>query len=145
MIWLLRHGDAEDAADEDAMRRLTARGEQEARTAGLALRALDVRLEACLTSPKVRARDTARLAADALGVEVKETPALRGGDFDPAEVAAGYGDVLLVGHEPDFSRAVQAATGARVEIKKGGLVAIDGSTLISLLRPDQIRVIAGIE
>jgi phosphohistidine phosphatase SixA len=52
--------------------------------------------------------------------------------------------VLLVGHEPDFSRAVQLATGARVELKKGGLAAIDGSILSSLLRPPQLRRIAGV-
>jgi phosphohistidine phosphatase len=145
LIWLLRHGDAEDATSDDASRRLTEAGEQQAKVAGLALAALGVRLDACLTSPKLRARDTARIATEALGVEVTEAEALRGGDFDPAELAAGFDDVLLVGHEPDFSRAVQATTGARVEIKKGGLAAIEGSVLLSLLRPDQVRRIAGME
>ena len=51
--------------------------------------------------------------------------------------------MLLVGHEPDFSRAIQLLTGGRVEIKKGGLAAIDGATLVGLLRPAQIRRIAG--
>jgi hypothetical protein len=50
----------------------------------------------------------------------------------------------LVGHEPDFSRAVQLATGARAELKKGGMAAIDGSVLHSLLRPGQVRRIAGL-
>jgi phosphohistidine phosphatase len=49
-----------------------------------------------------------------------------------------------VGHEPDFSRAVQLATGARIDLKKGGIAAIDDSTLVSLLRPGQVRRIAGI-
>jgi phosphohistidine phosphatase len=145
LIWLLRHGDAEEATSDDASRRLTEAGEQQAKVAGLALAALGVRLDACLTSPKLRARDTARIATEALDVEVTEAEALRGGDFDPAELAAGFDDVLLVGHEPDFSRAVQATTGARVEIKKGGLAAIEGSVLLSLLRPDQVRRIAGME
>ena len=143
MIWLLRHGDAEDAAPNDAARRLTAKGERQARAAGAALAALDVGIEACFTSPKIRALDTARLACEGLGVEAQTSDALRGGDFDAAQLAAGHGAVLLVGHEPDFSRAVQALTGARVEFKKGGLAAIDGSTLAALLRPAQIRLIAG--
>ena len=87
---------------------------------------------------------TARLACEPLGVEVEVSEALRGGDFDPAELAAGRGEVLLVGHEPDFSRAIQLITGGRVEMKKGGLAALDGSTLVTLLRPGALRRIAGL-
>jgi phosphohistidine phosphatase len=143
MIWLLRHGDAEDAASDDASRRLTAKGERQARAAGRALAALDVGIERCLSSPKLRSADTARIACEELGVEVELTEALRGGDFDPGAVVDGSASTLLVGHEPDFSRAVQLATGARVQLKKGGLAAIDGSVLNTLLRPGQIRRIAG--
>ncbi|HEY8001056.1 MAG: SixA phosphatase family protein [Vicinamibacteria bacterium] len=143
MIWLLRHGDAEDHAADDASRRLTAKGERQARAAGEALAALDAGIEACLTSPKTRALDTARIACKPLGLEPEVSEALRGGDFDPAEIAAGRGTVLLVGHEPDLSRAVQLATGGRVEMKKGGLAAIADGSLAALLRPPQIRGIAG--
>ena len=142
MIWLLRHGDAEDTAADDASRRLTAKGERQSRDAGLALAKLGVGIDSCLSSPKVRALETARIACEPLDVEAEVSEALRGGDFDPDELAAGRGDVLLVGHEPDFSRAIQLATGARVELKKGGLAAIDGGTLLALLRPAQLRAIA---
>jgi phosphohistidine phosphatase len=142
IIWLLRHGDAEDSATDDAARRLTEEGVRQAEAAGKALAALGVRIEACLTSPKVRAHQMARIACSELGVEVEEAEALRGGDFDPIEVATGRGDVLLVGHEPDFSRAIQAATGARVRLKKGALAAIEGGTLIALLGPAALRAIA---
>jgi phosphohistidine phosphatase len=47
-----------------------------------------------------------------------------------------------VGHEPDFSRAIQATTGARVELKKGGLAAINGGLLLTLLRSPQLKAIA---
>lgn len=144
MIWLLRHGDAEDVAEDDASRRLTGKGERQSRAAGAALAALGVSIDCCLTSPKVRAEQTARLASEALGCEVETTEALRGGDFDPVELTAGRGTCLLVGHEPDLSRALTFATGARVVFKKGGLAAIDDATLISLLRPGQIaRIAAG--
>jgi phosphohistidine phosphatase len=143
VIWLLRHGEAEDNAADDASRRLTEKGERQSRTAGQALAKLGVELDVCLSSPKVRALDTARLACDALGLEVEQTEALRGGDFDPEDVSAGRGNVLLVGHEPDFSRAIQLATGARVDMKKGGLAAIEDGLVVSLLRPRQIREIAG--
>lgn len=143
MIWLLRHGEAEASAADDASRRLTEKGERQSRAAGRALSALGVEIDACLASPKVRARDTAAIACRELGAEVEEVEALRGGDFDPLQLAARHGDVLLVGHEPDFSRAVQAATGARVAVKKGGVVAIDDGKMASLLTPPQLRRIAG--
>jgi phosphohistidine phosphatase len=143
MIWLLRHGAAEDDAADDASRELTEEGRRQSRAAGKALAVLGVELGACLTSPKVRARDTARLACEPLGIEPEESDALRGGDFDPAELAAGRGEVLLVGHEPDLSRAVALLTAGRVKLKKGGMAAIDGSELSVLLRPSEIARIAG--
>jgi phosphohistidine phosphatase len=149
MIWLLRHGDAEEAAEDDAARRLTENGERQAEAAGRALEALEAGVGACLTSPKVRARDMARIACRGLGVEVEETDLLRGGGFDPQRVArqAGTkrgraGNVLLVGHEPDLSHAIEAVTGARVKLKKGGLAAIEDGTLIALLTPTQLVAMA---
>ena len=142
MIWLLRHGDAEEGAGDDAARRLTEKGERQARNAGQALAALGVRLDACLASPRVRAVETARLACEALGVEVEVASELAGGDFDPLALCAGRGEVLLVGHEPDFSNAVAAVTGARVEMKKGGLAAIDDRVLVALMRPAHLARLA---
>jgi phosphohistidine phosphatase len=71
MIYLLRHGDAEPGDGDDAARRLTGKGERQAKAAGKALAALGVSVDACLSSPKTRALDTARLAAEPLGVEVE--------------------------------------------------------------------------
>jgi phosphohistidine phosphatase len=143
-MYLLRHGEAEEVgADGDTARRLTEKGEWQARDAGLALATVGAGIEACLTSPKVRAVETARLACAALGVEVEVTEALRGGAFDALDLAAGRGDVLLVGHEPDFSAEVGRLTGANVALKKGGIAVVDGSTLVALWRPKEIRRIAG--
>jgi phosphohistidine phosphatase len=143
LIYLLRHGEAEDGSGDDAGRRLTEKGERQARDVGLALAALGVGIDACLASPKVRAMETARLACEALGVEVEVTEALRGGSFDALDLAAGRGDVLLVGHEPDFSMEVGRLTGAKVGMKKGGVAVVDGATLVALLGPKELRRIAG--
>jgi phosphohistidine phosphatase len=143
VIYLLRHGDAEDGAGDDAARRLTEKGERQARDGGRALAALGCRIDVCLASPKVRAVETARLACEALGVEVEVTEALRGGPFDALNLVAGRGDVLLVGHEPDFSMEVGRLTGANVAMKKGGIAVVDGSTLMALLRPKELSRIAG--
>jgi phosphohistidine phosphatase len=144
MIFLLRHGDAEHVEGKpDAERDLTEKGERQARDAGRALKALGVKLDACLTSPKVRARRTAELACKELGVKVEEDERLAGGDFDPLELAAGRGEAMLVGHEPDFSGAVALVTGSRVKMRKGGIAAIDDHLLHVLLRPKDLRRIAG--
>ncbi len=144
VIWLLRHGDAEDAAPgaDDASRALTKKGRRQSRDAGRALAALGVEIGACIASPKLRARETAEIAAEALGVEVEVDERLRGGDFDPADLAAGRGEVLLVGHEPDFSRAIALTTGSRVKLRKGGMAAFDDHLLHALYSPKDLRVLA---
>jgi phosphohistidine phosphatase len=144
VIWLLRHGDAEDGADKpDAERDLTEKGERQARAAGQALKALGAGLDVCLTSPKVRAKRTADLACEPLDCPVEEDDRLAGGDFDPLELAAGRGEVLLVGHEPDFSGAIAFVTGSRVKLRKGGIAALDDHVLHVLLRPKDLKAIAG--
>lgn len=144
MIWLLRHGDAEAGGGKpDADRELTEKGEQQSVNAGRALKKAGVELDVCLTSPKVRAKRTAELACAPLDCPVEEDDRLAGGDFDPLELAAGRGEVLLVGHEPDFSSAVAMVTGSRVKMKKGGIAAIDDHLLHALLRPKDLKAMAG--
>jgi phosphohistidine phosphatase len=143
VLWLLRHGDAEDGSP-DSERPLTEKGREQARAVGAALNALGVELDACLTSPKVRAAETARIACEPLGVEPQLEPKLSGGPFDPEALAAGLGDdVLLVGHDPDFSMAVHSLTGAQVRMKKGGLAGIEKGELIVLMRPKELKRIGG--
>jgi phosphohistidine phosphatase len=144
VIWLLRHGDAAEGSP-DAERQLTRRGENEARSAGAALAALGVKLDACLASPKVRAADSARLACEQVGgVAVELEPKLAGGPFDAEALVAGRGDeVMLVGHDPDFSTAVRQLTGARVQMKKGGLAGVEDGELKVLLRPSETAALGG--
>jgi phosphohistidine phosphatase len=142
VIYLLRHGDAEDGDGDDAARRLTPKGERQATTAGRALAVLGASLDVCLTSPKARAADTARLASTALDLEPEMAEELRGGSFDSLSLTAGRGNTLLVGHEPDFSGEVARLTGANVKLRKGGLAIVDSSTLIALLRPRDLAAIA---
>lgn len=143
MIYFLRHGDAArpDGLD-DAERPLTEKGERQSAAAGRALIALGAELNACLTSPKVRAAETARLACEPLGIEPVEARELTTGPFDPLGLAAGRGDVLLVGHEPSFSTEIAGLTGGRVRLRKGGLAIVEGSTLHLLLRPKDLAALA---
>jgi phosphohistidine phosphatase len=144
-LWLLRHGEAEphDARADDE-RRLTARGEDQSRAAGRALAAMEIVFQAVYTSPRVRACDTARLACEALGAEPLEHAPLREGFTagDALELLHADERILVVGHEPDFSQVVRDLTGARIDLKKGGVagVRMDGARgeLIALLRPREL-------
>jgi len=143
VIYLLRHGDAEDGNGDDAARRLTPKGERQAEAAGRALAALGAGIDTCLTSPKVRAAETARLACRALGLAPEVAEELRSGAFDSLGLAAGRGNALLVGHEPDFSSEIARLTGAKVKLRKGGLASVNGGTLLALLGPKDLLAIAG--
>src|SRR6266516_216455 len=129
-LWLLRHGEAEPHdVVPDAERRLTDRGREQSVAAGRALAALKIQIHLAFTSPRVRARDTALLACEALGVQpIEHEPLSAGFDAaDAAELMAAAGAdqrVLVVGHEPDFSQVVHDLTAARIDLKKGGIAAV---------------------
>lgn len=152
-LWLLRHGEAEPhGARDDRLRRLTERGEQQSRDAGAALQALGVVFDAVYTSPRVRAADTARLACAALGgePEVHEPLSAGFGADDARDLLAGAdaeARILVVGHEPDFSQTVYDLTGARADVKKGGVAGVrlgpGGAELIVLLRPRETSRLSG--
>lgn len=142
VIWLMRHAQAEDGSP-DAERRLTREGEEQARAAGAALARLGVELDGCASSPKLRARDTARLVCAALGIEPLEDERLAGGPFDPGALASELGErALLVGHDPDFSMAVHRMTGAQVRMSKAGIAGVDRGELKVLLRPQELVALA---
>jgi len=142
VIWLLRHGDAEPHGGDDASRQLTDKGKKQAEDAGQAIAALGIEIEACLTSPKVRALQTAKIACEPLGMEPEVAEELRGGLIDVRELASGR-EVMLVGHEPDLSNAVAELTGGKVKLKKGGLAGLEPGTLHVVLRPKDLAQIAG--
>lgn len=142
MLWLLRHADAADGRPDDA-RPLTEKGIRQARAAGQALARLGVNLDACLSSPKRRAVETAELACGPLAVTINIAPELSGGPFDPEALVAGLGDVLLVGHDPSMSLSLHDLTGAHSRMSKGGLAGINKGELLVLLRPPELMAIAG--
>jgi phosphohistidine phosphatase len=129
----------------DDERPLTERGVIQAQDAGRALAALGVTIDACLSSPKVRAVQTAQLACAPLGVEVNIDRRLAGEPFDAYDLAAGLGDVLLVGHDPSFTLTLHDLTGAQARMRKGGLAGIAKGELVVLMRPSELSAIAGRE
>jgi phosphohistidine phosphatase len=141
MLWLLRHAEAADGEPDDE-RPLTERGVAQAEAAGRALAHLGEDIDACLSSPKRRALQTAELACERLGVEVTVEPALAGEPIDVRDLTAGLGNVLLVGHDPSFSLLLHDLTGAQARMKKGGLAGIAKGELVVLLRPAELAAIA---
>ncbi|MGI8412753.1 MAG: SixA phosphatase family protein [Solirubrobacteraceae bacterium] len=144
MIWLLRHGEAADGLP-DAERPLTARGFRQAQAAGAALARLGTNIDVCISSPKLRAVQTATQACEPLGLPVTIESALSGEPFDVHQLTAGLGDVLLVGHDPSFSLTLHNLTGAQARMRKGGLAGIAKGELVALLRPGELSAIAALE
>ncbi len=144
MLWLLRHAEAADGAPDDE-RPLTERGVRQAGFAGRALARLGAHIDVCLTSPKLRALQTAQLACDPLAVSPTIEPALSGEPFDVNALIAGQGDVMLVGHDPSFTLTVHDLTGAQARMRKGGLAGIAKGELVVLLRPTELAAIAAAE
>ena len=101
------------------------------------------KLDACLSSPKLRALQTAQLACGPLGVEVTVDRRLAGEPFDINDLVAGFDDVLLVGHDPSFTLTLHDLTGAQARMKKGGLAGIAKGELVVLMRPTELGAIAG--
>ena len=99
----------------------------------------------------MRARDTARLACEALNVEPIEDDVLADG-FDREDALelllrhGGDARVLVVGHEPSFSQVVHDLTGGRIDFKKGGVAAVRAERasgeLLALLRPRELESLA---
>lgn len=133
-LYFFRHGHAEDAAGpdfDDFARRLTVKGVERSGAAGRALRRLGVRPIRLFSSPRVRARQTAEVLSEALGMSVSVRDELNFG-FNVDHVTSLIADlgaeeeVLFVGHEPDLSIIVLTLVGGgEIVMKKGGLARVD--------------------
>ena len=127
-LYLVRHADAEPG-QPDELRRLTRRGREQARTLGAALAADGVHPDAILTSPLLRARETAEHVGRATGADVATDARLAPGATATSvrEAIAGHGDhVVVVGHQPDCGRiAAQLTGGEERPFPKGSMVVID--------------------
>ena len=133
-LYFLRHGLADwpnwDRARDDE-RPLTDEGVEKMKVEAKAIALLGLALDAIVSSPYARATQTAEPVARRLNLDVIKDEALAPGfDVDRLrQVLARYPDakaVMLVGHEPDFSRTIaDLIGGGRVVMKKGGLARVD--------------------
>jgi phosphohistidine phosphatase len=146
-VLLIRHAHAadQDRALPDAARHLTRRGRDLARRLGARLRAEGIVFDALVSSPLVRAVQTAELVAQGAGYEgeVSALPALAP-DGSPHRVAAdleGVGAaVAVVGHEPSISHlaAVLLGRASHAAFKKGQLVIIVDGKVAATIDPETL-------
>ncbi len=134
-LYFLRHGDAEYTSSSDSARALTNDGLAQARHVARALETLDVRLTAILSSPFVRAQQTARSIAEAIPeISVQLTDRLKpnadpAGLFEELNHLSRDSRILLTAHEPFISTCVGEliSTGQvpSISVKKASLVAVE--------------------
>jgi phosphohistidine phosphatase len=162
ILYIVRHGIAVDKTDPkappDPERPLTAKGVQKTRAAALGLKELGVKPDVLVTSPYVRAAQTAEIFAEALGfptakIRVSDTlkPPANPADF-VKEISHLKGkEVMCFGHAPHLDQLVSQLAGARgvfTELKKAGVASLEHAgtqsswRLLWILTPKVLRQLA---
>ena len=150
-IYFLRHAHATwpDWPGPDRERPLTAKGRKQARRVSAFLKNIGAQPGAIVTSPLKRAAQTAEIVAENFGFLPDEDPLL-GPGFDAEKLVRilkshPFPEVILVGHEPDFSDVISQLTGGRVEMAKAGLACVGAgdegmdSRLLWLVTPKLLK------
>lgn len=167
-LFILRHGIASDPGEHglpenlaDAERPLSAKGKQKLHGITDAMRAMELSFDAVISSPFLRARQTAHIVTESLHLRRKliltDQLAPNGNPKSLVEQIGKLGprakNVLLVGHEPYLSRLiawlVAGNTAVNIDLKKGGFAKLEieklsyarCATLGWLLTPKQLALI----
>ena len=155
LLHFLRHADAGDPVawtGPDTARPLSDKGRKQAKRLGDHVASIGFTADAFITSPKIRAAQTAEIVAESLGARLSIDDRLAGGlEIDTLDaVLADAGDpgrVVIVGHDPDFSELLSELVGTRLEMKKGAFARVEierplragRGTLRWLLPPDALK------
>jgi phosphohistidine phosphatase SixA len=155
-LHFLRHahaGDPETWTGDDEARPLSDKGEKQAERLGSFLAGFGFKPDAIITSPKLRAAQTAEIVAGHLGIQIAFDDRLAGA-FDVGTLETLLRDAgdparpVVVGHDPDFSELVAELCGApQVPMRKGALARVDvdrplragGGVLRWLVPPDLLK------
>jgi phosphohistidine phosphatase len=161
ILYLVRHGIAVDRTDPkspaEPERPLTAKGVQKSRQAALGLKEMGVKPDLILTSPYVRAAQTAEIFAEALGVSQEKIRACEdlkpaGNPPDVVKEAARLRakEAMCFGHAPHLDQMIAQLAGARgtfTALKKAGVACMEQGTggrweLLWILTPKMLRQLA---
>ncbi|HEV3393411.1 MAG TPA: phosphohistidine phosphatase SixA [Chthoniobacterales bacterium] len=130
-LYFLRHGEADwpNWKKPDDERPLTKRGKKEMREVATFLKRLKARPEVIVTSPLPRAAQTAEIAAERLKVKCREDKLLAPG-FGRTELERllkkyPAENLMIVGHEPDFTETISELTGASLKLPKAGVALME--------------------
>ena len=130
-LYLLRHGEADwprwNKPDDE--RPLTKEGKKEMEAVGKFLSRIKARPRVLLSSPLPRAWQTAEIAGEHLELKCREEKRLSPG-FGKRELECLLNehdgkDLMIVGHEPDFTGVIAALTGAASKLAKSGVALVD--------------------
>jgi phosphohistidine phosphatase len=158
-IYILRHGIAVERGtrgyDKDSDRPLTKEGQEKMHQIAAVFASMDLQLDLILSSPYLRAKQTAKIVAEAVGIDVTYSESLEP-DGNARDLTAEINDekpqrVMLVGHEPGLSQLISVliagTADGNIELKKGGLAKLTTerlkfgqcATLNWLFTPKQLR------
>lgn len=165
IVYILRHAEAFPSGTEgitcDEERFLTPKGEKQAQRAGKALLKIEAKPKKVLSSPLVRARQTAELAVTQMGdipIEIYQPlacPADLEVVVDKLHEFAGEDEVLLVGHQPDLGQLTGwlafGDPNLEIDLKKAGIATIEivswvdrpPGRLLWVMPPGLLRLVAG--
>ncbi len=135
LLYLLRHADASPYQADDFSRHLTEKGVTQAKQVGKFLADHGIKSDLILTSPLLRAKESAEIVAKKLGgVDLTQASWLTCGmrpEVALSELAAysRFDSVMIVGHEPDFSSLIASLIGLKsgdaIDVSKASLTAIE--------------------
>ena len=138
-LHLLRHAHAGDAfnwSGDEALRPLTQKGREQSERLGRFLEQHGVRPDVIVSSPKIRALQTAEIVAGTLGMMVRRDDRLAE-RFGQSELWSlldelGAREPMLVGHDPDLSMLLEYLVDAEgIAMRKATLATIDMGTKLS--------------
>jgi phosphohistidine phosphatase len=150
-LFLLRHANADwpDWNKADDERPLTKRGKKESQQMAKFLERTKASIDLVVTSPLPRAAETAEIVAQKLKMKLEEDERLAPG-FNATKLRAllknhADRDLMIVGHEPDFSEVLQALTGGAIKLAKAGIALVQleppamRGRLLSLVSPREVK------
>ena len=152
-LYLQRHAEPIPGSREDASRGLTPEGQRQAREMGAFLQRQIGTVQIIITSPFVRAAETAQIIGDVLGCDHIESTTLLQPDGKPAEafaeiqrIAQQAPEVLAIGHHPSINVLIDWLCGAKTverHFTHGAIAHVHDDNLVWLVTPKMVEKDAG--
>jgi phosphohistidine phosphatase len=132
-LFLFRHADAATLAENDDDRAISEKGTKQCKRVAKFCSKHDIKLDEILASPLLRAQQTAKPIAKALGLEIETVPWLM--YETPSEEVMQHlagrsrsSSIMIVGHEPDFgllAATLLGSEGESIRVRKGSLILLN--------------------